>query len=199
MGTLGFKVRERVTYRIENLTDLDRVINAFSKNKKRQLQRALSLHADMTLNVEDFYRFHEGCMREQAKQISYTREFLLVLERKAARLGQCQIIAVRNADGALCAAAFVVWDAHTMYYLIPCYSPARKDSGAGALLVLEALKLAREKGVVFDFEGSMLRGVANHYRQFGSTPTAYHSVERYYRWWFRLATLFNRLREHKMH
>lgn len=199
MGTLGFKVRERVTYRIEDLTDLDKVINAFSKNKKRQLQRALSLHADLTLSAEDFYRFHEHCMREQAKQISYTREFLLVLERKASRLGQCQIIAIRDADGALCAAAFVVWDAHTMYYLIPCYSPAHKDSGAGALLVLEALKLARGKGVAFDFEGSMIRGVANHYKQFGSAPVTYHSVERYYHWWFRLATLCNRLREHKMH
>lgn len=199
MGTLGFKVRERVTYRIEDLTDLDRVINTFSKNKKRQLQRALSLHTDMTLSAEDFYRFHEHCMREQAKQISYTREFLLVIERKASRLGQCQIIAIRNADNDLTAAAFVVWDAHTMYYLIPCYSPAYKDSGAGALLVLETLKLAREKGVAFDFEGSMIRGVANHYKQFGSTPTAYYSVERYYHWFFRLATLLNRFRERKMH
>lgn len=198
MKQLGFTVRERVTYRINDLGNMDNVINAFSKNKKRQLQKALSLHADHQMQAEDFYLFHTQCMREQAKQISYSREFLLVLERKAARLQQCRFIAVKNADNITLAAAFVVWDAQTMYYLIPCYSPVYKDSGAGALLVLEALKLAREKGVAFDFEGSMIRGVANHYKQFGSTPAPYCSVERYYHWWFRIATAWNWFRQRKM-
>ena len=195
MATLGFKVHERVTYQLNGLSDLNAVIDHFSKNKKRQLQKALALHADFTLNVEDFYRFHEECMRLQGKKISYTREFLLVLERKTRRQQQSQIIAIRDADNALHAAALVVWDSHSMYYLIPCYSPTYKNSGAGALLVLEAIKLARQKGVSFDFEGSMIRGIANHYKQFGSTPTTYYSVERYYKWHFHLATIYNHIRQ----
>lgn len=195
MRVLGFKVKERITYRIEDLSNLDKVINAFSKNKKRQLQKALSLHADMKMNVEDFYRFHMRCLQEQGKQISYSREFLLVLERKTARLQQSQLLSICNADNEVLAAAFLIWDKHSMYYLIPCYDQKYKDSGAGALLVLEAIKLARQKGVSFDFEGSMIRGVANHYKQFGSTPTTYYSIEKYYHWWFRLAVFWNWLRE----
>lgn len=196
---LGFNAQERTTYRIEEINDLDTLIASFSKNKRRQLQKAQALHADLSLSAEDFYRFHTQCMHEQGKQISYVREFLLVLERKTSRIQRSQIIAIRNAQNELLAAAFVVWDQHSMYYLIPCYSEQYKDSGAGALLVLEAIKLAKENGVAFDFEGSMIAGVANHYKQFGSTPTAYYSVEKYYKWWFRLATLFNRIRERKMH
>jgi hypothetical protein len=195
MQTLGFKIKERVTYRIEDLTDLDAVVNAFSKNKKRQLQKAQSLRVDMHMNVEEFYRFHTRCLQEQEKTITYTREFFLVLERKTHRLGQSQLIAIRNTDNELLAAAFLVWDTHSMYYLIPCYSPKHKDSGAGALLVLEALKLAHELGLAFDFEGSMIPGVANHYQQFGSTPTVYCSVEKYYKWWFWLAMQINHWRE----
>lgn len=194
----GFKVKERVTYRIEDLSNLDAVINAFSKNKKRQLQKALSLHADNNLNIEDFYRFHMDCLHQQGKAISYSREFLMVLERKTKRLSQSQVLAIRNADEQLLAAAFLVWDKHSMYYLIPCYSPLHKDSGAGALLVLEAIKLARKLGVAFDFEGSMIRGVAQHYKQFGSTPTTYYSVEKYYHWWFWFANAYNWFRERKM-
>ena len=198
MQDLGFKIKKRVTYRMEDLADLDNVINRFSKNKKRQLQKALSLHADYNLNIEDFYRFHMDCLRQQGKAISYSREFLLVLERKTKRLNQSQILAIRNADEQLLAAAFLVWDKHSMYYLIPCYSPLHKDSGAGALLVLEAIKLARKLGVAFDFEGSMIRGVAQHYKQFGSTPTTYYSVEKYYHWWFWFANAYNWFRERKM-
>jgi hypothetical protein len=195
MQTMGFKIKERVTYRIEDLSNLDQVIHAFSKNKKRQLQKALSLHADTNMNVEDFYRFHTQCLQKQGKQISYSREFLLVLERKTSRLNQGQILSICDADNNVLAAAFLVWDKLSMYYLIPCYDPQYKDSGASALLVLEAIKLARQKGVAFDFEGSMIRGVANHYKQFGSTRTIYYSVEKYYKWWFWLATMYNRIRQ----
>ena len=198
MQALGFKTKERVTYRIEDLSNLDQVINAFSKNKKRQLQKALSLHADTNMSVEDFYRFHTQCLLEQGKQISYSREFLLVLERKTSRLQRSQILSICNADNEVLAAAFLVWDKHSMYYLIPCYAPAYKDSGASALLVLEAIKLARQKGVSFDFEGSMIRGVANHYKQFGSTRTLYYGVEKYYKWYFWFANAYNWIRERKM-
>lgn len=191
---LGYKVRERVTYRIDDLSDLDKVIARFSKNKRRQLQKALSLHVERSMSAEEFYRFHTTCMAERHRSVSYSREFLLVLERKARRLGQCEILTVCNADGQPYAAAFLVWDKSYMYYLIPCFLPDKKDSGAGALLVLEALKLAREKGVAFDFEGSIHRGIANHYKQFGSTPTSYFSVSKLYRWSFAIPLLINRIR-----
>lgn len=194
MRALGFKTRERVTYRIDDLSNLDEVISRFSKNKRRQLQKSLSLHVERGMLPEEFHRFHSNCLAEQRKHITYSREFFLVLERKARRLGQCEIIRVCNADGEVYAAAFLVWDSRLMYYLIPCYSLAHKDSGAGALLVLEAIKLAREKQVVFDFEGSMVRGIANHYKQFGSAPVTYYSVERYYHPIFRLFTWYNALR-----
>ncbi len=194
MRALGYKTRERVTYRIDDLSNLDEVIARFSKNKRRQLQKSLSLHAERGMLPEEFYRFHSRCLEEQHKHITYSREFFLVLERKAHRLGQSEIIRICNADGEVYAAAFLVWDSRLMYYLIPCYSLAHKDSGAGALLVLEAIKLAREKKVVFDFEGSMLRGVANHYKQFGSAPVTYYSVEKYYRPFFRVVMWCNALR-----
>ena len=199
MRALGFKTRERITYQVQDLSNLDAVIGAFSKNKKRQLQRALSLHAEHGMNVEDFYRFHTECMKERRRQLSYTREFLLVLERKARRNGQCEILSICNADGQPYAAAFLVWDRMSMYYLIPCYDPAYSDSGASALLVLESMKLAREKQVLFDFEGSMDRGIAKHYSQFGSTPVPYFSVEKCYKPFFRLALWFQHLREWGMH
>ena len=197
MRALGFTTKERITYRMEDLSDLDKVIAGFSKNKKRQLQKALSLHADRTMEIEDFYRFHCQCLAARNRKISYSREFLLVLERKARRMGQCAVLTVRNADGDPYAAAFLVWDKNYMYYLIPAINSAFGDSGAGALLVLEAMKMAREKQVLFDFEGSMERGTAKHYQQFGPIPVKYYSVEKYYKPLFRLAIWAQKLRELK--
>lgn len=191
---LGFTSHQRLTYRLDDLTNLDDVIEQFSKNKKRQLQKALSLHAERGLSVEMFYRLHEQCLKEKKKHISYTREFLLVLDRKAKRAKQSEIISIHNADGEIYAAAYLVWDNRSMYYLIPFIAERHRDSGAGALLVLESIKFAREKHLAFDFEGSMVHSIANHYHQFGSTPTPYYSVHKYYHWWFIFAIGWQRLR-----
>lgn len=190
----GFKVKERVTYRIEDLSDLDAVIHSFSKNKKRQLQKALSLHRGTGLDAESFYRFHTESLQLQKRAISYSREFFLVLAQKAIARNQATIIDIRNADEEILAAAFLVWDDRTLYYLIPTYSPAYKDSGASALLALEAIKEARSRGKMFDFEGSIDRGIANHYKQFGSTPVKYYSVRRYYHPIFALLLFVNKIR-----
>ena len=198
MQKLGFKSEKRITYRIEDLADIEKIVQSFSKNKKRQLQKAQSLHVSIDMNIEDFYRFHVQCLLNQGKQISYTREFLLVLERKAKRLNQCHILSVSNEENQVVAAVFLVWDKRSMYYLIPCYDPQYKDSGASALLAEQAIRLASEKGLAFDFEGSMIAGVANHYKQFGSTATTYYSVEKYYKWWFWFANAYNWLRERRM-
>ena len=181
MRGLGFKTRERVTYRVDDLSNLDAVIANFSKNKKRQLQKALSLHVTHTMDIEDFYRFHCQCLATRKRKISYTREFLLVLERKARRLGQCEVLSICNADGEPYAAVFLVWDKTTMYYFIPAYNPAFGDSGAGALLALETMKLARDKHVILDFEGAISKGSAKHYKQYGPKEIKYYSVERCYK------------------
>ena len=199
MRALGFKTHERVTYRVEDLSDLNALIDSFSKNKRRQLQKALSLHVERGMDPEEFYRFHTRCLQARKRRIFYTREFLLVLQRKASRLNQCEIISICNADGQPYAAAFLIWDRYSMYYLIPCFDPAFRESGASSLLVLEAMKLAREKHVIFDFEGSMDRGVAKHYKQFGSVPVKYFGVEKYYKPIFRLAIWAQKLRELGMH
>ncbi|MCQ2345830.1 MAG: GNAT family N-acetyltransferase [Paludibacteraceae bacterium] len=197
MEGLGFTIKHRVTYRLNDLSDLDKVIDRFSRNKKRQLQKALSLHAERGLNVEEFYRFHTHCLEQKKKKISYSREFMLVMERKATRQQQGETIAIRNADGVLIAAGFVVWDKNVMHYLIAAQDANYNDTGAMALLVLECIKLAREKGVIFDFEGSMIRGVAAHFKQFGSEPSSYYSVQKYYKWWFAVPYMLYRLFTHK--
>lgn len=192
-----FTCKKRWTYRIDDLSNLDYVISQFSKNKKRQLQKAFSLHADFSLTADEFYHFHVLCLQEQGKTISYSKEFFHSLYTAATERQQGQIIAIKNAEGTLLSALFLVWDHQAAYYLIPCYSKTYAATGASALNVLEAIKFARQHVNVFDFEGSMIKGIANSYRQFGTTKHEYYSVSRYYKMLFRFAIWYNKLKTRK--
>ena len=187
MQALGFKARERITYRINDLSDLNALIGRFSKNKKRQLQKALSLHADYSMSPEDFYRFHAVCMAEQRKAITYSREFFLVLERKLHRLNQCAIIAIKDADNHTHAAAFLAWDSRVMYYLISDYTPEGKVNGARELLKLEAIKAARHQEVCIDF------CTPRFGKSFAAEPEKMIALERYSNW---ILKLLVRILEH---
>lgn len=175
----GFRIRPHVTYRIEDLHDMEAVEKAFSENKRRQIRKAAGLKT-VEVSPADFYRFHDACMQEQGKQIAYSEAFFRSLNAACEAHNARHIIGLATEAGELCAAVFLVYDKQTCYYLIPCYSPRYKDSGAGARLALEAIRFAATHSRVFDFEGSMIPGVANHYAQFGSKPIYFYEVEKVY-------------------
>lgn len=197
-GKQQMKVENRVTYRIDNLTDIESAEEAFSQNKKRQLKKAEGLTINYDMTAEEFYRFHRACMHERGQHLSYSREFLLVLEKKCRRENHGTFIRVCEGDQTA-AAAFVVWDQRYLYYLIPAYLPSAAKSGASARLADEAIRLAKEKNLQFDFEGGNdSEGIANHYKQFGSHAVTYQSVSKLYRPSFALLLAANRWKEKLM-
>lgn len=179
LARLGFNIRRHTTYRIEDLSDLDALQKRFSENKRRQIRKAADLHLT-SLTPERFYAFHRECLQAQHKQISYSEAFFTTLARACEQHQAGQILALQDEAGQLHAAVFLVFDPHTCYFLIPCYAPAHNRSGAGARIVLEALRFAAEHSQTFDFEGSMIPSVANHYAQFASKPAYFYEVEKVY-------------------
>jgi hypothetical protein len=74
--------------------------------------------------------------------------------------------------------AYLVGDRRTTYYLMGGGDPQLRTSGAGSLLMWEAIRRARAVSQVFDFEGSMLRPVERFFRAFGGRQTPYPHVSR---------------------
>ena len=190
----GFKVKEQFTYLLDDNADLDKTLDSFSKNIKRQLQKSLTLHIDNTMQPEDFFRFCQDCFSQKNKTIPYTREFFLVLQKKAERTDQCAILRVQNMDNETLAAVFLVWDKQTMYFLLPCISPVHTDTGAGALLVWETIKFAHQKKLQLDFVESSKKPIVS-YKQFGAQPHARYLVSKYYKGVFRLINFFRWFRD----
>ena len=179
----GFTIRKHTTYRIEDLGDLDAVRKRYSENKRRQIRKAAALEL-VEVEPERFYAFHKDCLKAQGKEIAYSEAFFRSLDAACEAHKAREILGLQDANGALHAAVYLVYDKNTCYFLIPCYAPQFGSSGAGARIVDEAIAFAAEHSKVFDFEGSMIPGVAKHFKQFGAKPATYYSVEKFYRRWF---------------
>lgn len=174
----GFTVTERVTYRVDAVPAREEMTALFSENKRRQLHKAVNLHAE-DLTVDAFYRFHCKCMEAQGKRIDYSASWAESVLTEAVKRGQGRLTAAQDADGRTLAAMFLAWDNAQCYYLLPSYDPAFKNSGATAWLTAQALEEAHRKGLLFDFEGSMTPSIASSYKQFGGQPVTYHRIEKF--------------------
>ena len=192
----GFRIDQRKTYRIEDTRDIEQLITLFSQNKRRQLKKASALKVNNGLTPREFYDFHCTCLKVRKRTIDYSYELFECLYSNAHEHDATQIIALQDENDVLLAAAMVVWDDKQLYYLLPALLLNNgAERGAGARLAVECMRLAQARHIAFDFEGSMAPSIANHYRQFATTPTAYYSVTKLYKPLFALLLLLNQWHE----
>ena len=84
----------------------------------------------------------------------------------------------KDNDGHTHSAIYLLHLNSTIYYLIGGGDPKYRNSGAMSLLINEALKLAKDKHCLFDFEGSMIEPIERFFRAFGAVQTPYFQIKK---------------------
>lgn len=175
----GFQQTTYYTYSIDDLTDLDAVFGRFSHSKRKNIKKAEKIvTVKFDLSAEDFYRNHEMTLQKQGKMISYSFD---LFERI---YGACYIqnagrtIYAVDSEGNIHSALFVIWDERSAYDLISTIDPDFRESGSATLLIKEMIKYVAQKTERFDFEGSMIEGVEQSFRRFGTLQKPYFNLQK---------------------
>ena len=171
--SIGYRKIERSTFVVEDTSDLQRILDGFSKNKRKKLEKKTLTYKVGTMTAEEFYRFHVLCNGEKGKELWYTRETFLVLWEKSQARRQSTIICIRDEHDEPLAAAFVVWDKLMAYELLNCYEHSEADNGAREKLTFEVLKYANSLGLGLDFVSHR-----SYLRHYGAVKKAYALVKR---------------------
>jgi GNAT acetyltransferase-like protein len=175
----GFDATVRYTYRIEDLSDLDRVRSEFQEQVRRGIRKAEGVvEVDGDFPLADLLRLNTRTFERQGLKPPYSDELVRRLDAACTERGVSRILGAVDAEGRTHAALYVVWDERTLYPIINARDPELQAFGANTLLYWEAIRLASEVSQVFDFEGSMLEPIEHFVRAFGGTRTPYFSISR---------------------
>lgn len=175
----GFTQTTRYTYRIESISNTQDVFDNFHSWKKKHIKKAKeSLYADFDVSSKDFYSFLANTLDKKDQKVFYSNVFFETLHSIATSRKQGQIIAIKDKENKIYSAMFVVWDNKSGYYLISAIDRDYNASGASTLMVWEALQFLASKTQAFDFEGSMIEGVAKSFEEFGGVQTPYFSISK---------------------
>jgi hypothetical protein len=175
----GFKQTTRYTYQINNLTDIENIYSSFSYAKKKQIKKTeKDFKVDFSIEAKEFYELHKHSLSTDGKKIAYSMALFQSIYNAATAKEQGAIIGIRDLNNNLHAALFIVWNSDTAYNLISAINPLYKSSGASTRVVWEAIKFLSNKTTIFDFEGSMIEGVAQSFQQFGTEQVPYFNISK---------------------
>lgn len=170
----GFKQTTRYTYRIEDLSDLDKVWAGFRENIRSDIRKAQKLVAVRDdLGIEQFIQINRLTFTRQGRSLPYAAELVKRIDKACSERNARRIFFAQDADGRVHAAVYMVWDVNAAYYLMGGGDPELRRSGATSLLLWEAIKFASQVSRCFDFEGSMLEPIERFFRAFGGKQVPY--------------------------
>jgi hypothetical protein len=167
----------RATYVLEDVTDLDAVWHGMSDTTRRVIRTAEPmLQVNEDPDTERLADALTSTFARQGRPMPFPLEMLDRLHRAVREHDAGRVLSATDESGQTHGALMLVWDDSKAYYLTGGAITDLRRSGAQSLLMWHAIRLAAERVPVFDFEGSMIEGVARFFRGFGSRPCPYLHV-----------------------
>lgn len=176
----NFRQTTRYTYQIKDLSNLEKVLTDFDYSKRTRVTNEERFFVDFSLTPEDFYIFHKRTLLQRNSVIEYSEKLLVSICNEAKSRNQGQIITLKDENDKLCSAIFLVWDNNSACNLITSIDFLSKSRTASTKMFWEAIKFVSNKTKVFDFEGSMIEGVAQSFQQFGAEQVPYFNITKSY-------------------
>ncbi len=175
-----YKQTTKYTYILKDISDREILLKDMSHSQrgKRIKKGNKDYHFSLELSAEDFYDFYNKNLSNQEKTIFYSKEYFLNLYYSAKSRNQGQIISIYNKENDLLATLWTIWDSECAYNMIMTSDKKKKCSEGTTLLIWETLDFLKDKTKNYDFEGSMIKGVALRNQSYGATPIPYHSISK---------------------
>lgn len=161
---------------LDSYSDFGAYLDALGSKKKGEYRRAFAAGLNLASNVDvtEFIRLYVANMKANGVSLSGASVCQVGSIIEAALLNNSgEFVAVRNSDGALVSANFILFCTGTAYYLFGASDPEKKNQFSGLCCMLESIRNAMEKEIsVFDMVGvnSPTRGFFK--TKFGAEPVS---------------------------
>jgi hypothetical protein len=175
----NFRQTTRYTYILDGITDHDAIMQKYSKGKKQPIQKAkkiLTFKCDLTKDM--FYSYFINVVQERNEVIGFSEDLFSHLYDALYSHEMGRTFYCVDEDNNIHAINMIAWDKECAYYLMAMRKKEYNTSGGTEFLVDETIKYVSQFVKRFDFEGSMIKGVEESYRHYGSYQTEYYQISK---------------------
>lgn len=176
---LGFTITPAFSYRLIGLSDCEKLYQGFNKTAKKNIKYAKNkteiiseTHLDTLLDMLD------KTFTAQKRKNPMPKEIIRKIVQTCDASGHGKYLEARDPEGNVHSCAYLVYDEQVCYYLLGASDIRFRSSGAQSLVLWKGIQFASQHSEIFDFEGSMVEGIENFFRQFGGVCTPYYGIRK---------------------
>lgn len=163
----NFSFASTFSYRIENLSDIDGVYANFGKTVLKNIKTARHKVQIIESNDSDkMLELRKMTFKAQGRDAKELNVIQKIIESSIEKGIGKLLFAVDEKDNVHTGGLFI-YDKDVCYYRVGASNPKFLSSGAASLLLWKAIQFSSKVSKSFDFEGSMVEGIENFFRQFG--------------------------------
>ena len=174
-----YKAIVRYTYEIEDLTDMEKVWNNFDKNRRSKIKKGeKNANFIETTDYVQFYVEHEKIFTKQGLKCPFSMDLWERLVKSCVQNDAGKMTLAVTNDGTPTSVSFVVWDERKLYRLLGGGVPEFQNLDTYSAITWHEMKLAHEKNLIYDFEGSVIKRIAKVNREYGAIPKPYFRIRK---------------------
>lgn len=174
----GYSALPRYTYVIEDTEDLDAVWSGLSSSYRKNVRKGgRNGVVGEGMEPSEFYDEHAKVFERQGLPVPFDRALWDRLYEAASANGSCRILRSSTAND-IASVLFLVWDERSVYHLLGGTMPGFSGLETYNALTWKGIETAHEKGLSYDFEGSMIRRISKSFREFGGRPKPYLRIRK---------------------
>lgn len=177
----GYKIASRISYHLDLSPSPDNLHAAFGNDTRYDLRKSESWDEKIIQSSDPapLIQLLESAKGANGKILDTGS--LQLFKRLSVYLNEEGLISTWVAGASpsepLAAGLFVHFARKTVY-LMSAQHPGKKVPGLMTRILWNAIREAREKSAVFDFEGSMIEGIEGFFRGFSPRPVPYFLIQK---------------------
>jgi hypothetical protein len=176
---MKFEPVPRVTSVLTSLGTETELWEGLQPNIRREIRKAEQrVEVVRSDDVELLIELNRKTFDRQHMDLPYSAETLQRVDAACTARNARHIYFARDEHKRIHAAVYTVFDDRCAYYLLGGADPALRNSGAGSLLLWNAILDAAKTSASFDFGGSIREPLERFIRAFGGEQQTYMNVRR---------------------
>jgi len=173
-----FETEKRVNYILPLNKPYEEIYKGLKNNRKYSINLGQKnnlfirnvLVDDLIILANKYYTFLN------ISDINYNK--LIKLSKSIIKNKNGFLLGVYNRENDLLGGSIFLKDAHRICYLFSVVTPEGKQKQVASVLINDVIKMNSNSNCNFDFEGSMIGGIADFYKSFGGQVENYFSFQK---------------------
>lgn len=175
----GFSQQTFYSYVVRKEQLDDSYISTIKKQNKRDISTLESIvTVEIMDSLEDYWNFFKKTFNLRGRTISYSKSQLIRLLDAAQKNESCQIFVCRDTSGEIVGSTVILFDLLKSYCMFVAFDPNLRLSPT-VLLSYKTIIDSGKQGRDYDFEGSMISGIAKYYAGFNAEMEPYFHITKY--------------------